>query len=102
MREPSEGTGVGVAARVAVVDGVDVGDDVAGGGAERRSDRDGARVGAAPAERRDLAVDAHALEAADDGDDAAREEGAEPAGVDPRDARRAELPVGPHARLAAA
>ena len=54
--EAPQRAGVRVEAGVAVVDGVDVGDDVAGRSAERRRDGDGARVGAAPPQRGGFAV----------------------------------------------
>ena len=52
-------------ARVAGVDAVDVGVDLAAVGLERRGERDRARVGAAAAERRDVVVLVDALEAGD-------------------------------------
>ena len=58
---------VGHDARVGGEDAVDVGVDLADVGVERRGERDGGRVGAAAAERRDVAgVAVEALEAGDD------------------------------------
>ena len=59
-------------ARIGGVDAVDVAADLAVLGAERRRERDRGRVRAAAAERRDLALVRHALEAGDDHDLAAR------------------------------
>ena len=61
-------------ARIGRVDAVDVGVDLALVGLERGGERDAGRVGAAAAERRDVAVGVDALEAGDD-DDRARRRG---------------------------
>ena len=58
--------------RIGGVDAVDVGVDLADVGLERGGDRDAGGVGAAAAERGDVAVLVDALEAGDDGDLAAR------------------------------
>ena len=77
-------------ARVGGEDAVDVGVDLADVGLERRRERDSRRVGAAAAERRDVAgVAVEALEAGDDDDRALVERFAQPARGDVDDARGA-------------
>ena len=88
-------------ARIGGVDAVDVGADLAVLGAERGRHRDGRRIAAAAAERRDLAPVGHALIAGDDHDLAARELVLDAERPDLDDARVDVAVVGDDARLAA-
>ena len=85
-----EFAGGGDDARVGAVDTLDVGVDLAGIRRQRRGQRDRRRVGAAAAQRRDVAAGRHALEAGHDRDPARVERLADPVGLDLDDLR---LPV---------
>ena len=88
-------------ARVGRVDAVDVGVDLAGLRAERRGERDGRRVRAAAAERRDVEVGRDALEAGDEDDPLRVERLVDPARADVDDLRLAVRRVGDDAGLRA-
>ena len=85
--------------RVGGVDAVHVGEDLAHVGLERRGQRDAGEIGAAPAQRRDVAGLGHALKARDDDDLAGVEGGMDALGGDAADARAGVDAVGDHADL---
>ena len=92
---------VGHDVRVGGVDAVDVGVDLADVGLERGGDGHAAGVGAAAAERGDVAVGVGALKAGDDGDLALLERVVDLLAVDRLDARAREGRVGDDAHLRA-